>query len=45
MNDILNISDAAIKKIYDLVIEENNPQLKLRVFVKALFLTAVKNVL
>lgn len=34
MNDILNISDAAIKKIYDLVIEENNPQLKLRVFVQ-----------
>lgn len=30
----LNISDSAVKKVYDLIQEENNNDLKLRVFVQ-----------
>ncbi|NCQ52293.1 iron-sulfur cluster insertion protein ErpA [archaeon] len=34
MNDMLNITDNAVKKIHELIIEEGNFNLKLRVFVQ-----------
>lgn len=32
--ELLNITDSALNKIYDLIMEEGNPDLKLRVFVQ-----------
>lgn len=34
MQEIVNVTDSAINKIFDLIIEENNLDLKLRVFVQ-----------
>lgn len=33
-NEMINISSTAIQKVYDLAAEENNPDLKLRIFVQ-----------
>ncbi len=33
-NNILTLTDSAVEKVYDLIIEEENPNLKLRVFVQ-----------
>ena len=34
MTDIISLSDSAIVKIKDLIAEENNPNIKLRIFVQ-----------
>ena len=33
-NEMLVLTDSAVKRVYDLIIEEGNPDLKLRVFVQ-----------
>jgi iron-sulfur cluster insertion protein len=33
-NSMLSLSDSAVQKVYDLIQEEGNPELKLRVFVQ-----------